>query len=305
MRLSAKTRSRLYSAFLALIYAGALVFALICLLPVVKANREDIGVLQEGRGLLGRWAPADTQTQAISLPTDALVKVKRAYVEEMQRSYKDERTYYAERDAALERTSLLRTDPDHAHWLEQDYAYLLGELGKLARRYGTVAEASLILAPGYSWAGEASPEVPRAGDYAAIVKRCCLADAIVRLLTAANVQCAVTKIEFHPSKAPKKPPPKENVRDYKALRYRIRPVTVEFSVRFSQLRRALEQILKAPSVRARAPVRIKAPKVEEQADYYYPCMVIRKLSFAPVEVSRVGVTLDLDVYDFDIPEDEE
>jgi len=289
---SAKTRSQIYNGVIGLVWAGLVFFLVLVLWPLLRQNREHLALLQEGAQSVVEWqnvAPAE-------LPSNAYVAAAEDYVGQVETAYRRVAAYYVERDAMLERSALLRTDPDHAFHLKEDYDKLIGELSLRSRRFSPDPSVSLTLDPAYPWAGAEGTGEPASSDYADIVKRACMTDAIVRVLTSAESRAVVQTIRYLDPPELDGVPPKQNVKDYGALRYEVRRAEVVFDVLFSQMRQALEQVLKAPGIRTKAPLSIYPPYSEV---YYYPVMLIRELSFKPVRHDWAQVTLLLDIYDFE------
>jgi hypothetical protein len=253
----------LWDLALVVLYAGAVLFAVLRLHPVMAAADADMKRLEQAQDRLGRWLDMSI------LPTRQRIAAERDYTAGMRDEYGRLRSYYVRRDLAIEGNLLEAYTGDPAR-VKRNYAAFKDRLRAAAR-----GSAGGTLLPAYDW--ESPGREPPREELDRIEKNACIAEAVVALFGPLR-SCALTQIAIGGPVARPGPPVRAEA-GVEALRYAVWPVTLQFSVPSGGLARVLDVVAAAPPG--------------------HPCFVLRSLEVASGSADRLDVTLGLGVLDFE------
>lgn len=268
-----KAKRYAFNTFLALVYLGIPVFAVLAFYPVMLANAEALAELEKAEQTLGVWLGKGR------IPTQTRIQAELDYKEGMQAEIERITNYYKHRDGLLECSSLDTYTKDPIH-VKLQYQKLKQELAAKARHERTAQVFRTAFMPPYAW--EEPQRKPRVEDFDAIQKRACIAESLVRILCTRN-PCHIGQLAIGE-------PARRDDEELAAARaaglgYVRRPVTVDCLIWFRQLGATLDSLTAPPAGS--------------------PCVVLRSLEFRPSIRDHVAVHMEFDVLDFEQMEAQE
>jgi hypothetical protein len=305
---SVRTRRRIVTTLIVLVYAGILAFVPLVLWPAMQENSKQIETLQTGRTELDEWTKRIESGEFKA--TAGRVAARSRHLEEVRQTYDQLKQYCMERDRILERTDLLgRTNQYN---FKQDYLSLLNhwrEMNAVERTDRTEGKPEeLAVTPAYGWAEEEGVLPPRA-DYDNITKQTAVLDTVVRMFSTGEADVRLTNVALGKPREADSEPAGPGYKQFGAVRYKLWPATVTGLVPFSSaLRPSLEQVVTSPLHTVEAPVKVDRDKAEPrylptfEERFRLPCVRIRAVRFSPAALNWVKVTVELDIYDFSAQE---
>ena len=302
---SIKTRRRIVTGLIVLVYAGILAFVPLVMWPQMKQNRTDIQDLEAGRDQLTKWN-AEIESGEFEA-TKAQVQNRQERLDKVKDAYQQMNEYCMERDRILERPELLDTSSPYN--FKQDYLSLLNHWQENSpERPGTEETDEMTVEPSYAWATKEGA-MPALADYDEIIKETAVVDAVVRTFVAGRARFRLTSVTVEKARDSVEAPGGGADVRFGAARYKVWPAEVTALIPFSaDYRTSIEQVATAPQHAVKAPRSVgrhpEEPRyrpVDEQ-NYILPCVTIRSIEFAPAEVNWIKVTIAMDVHDFSAKE---
>jgi hypothetical protein len=248
---------------------GAVAFAATQLFPLLQ------GVLTSYRSARDELQTLNSRNEAEVMPTQGVIQqyaeLKRNMIEETERSA----SFYLRQNSSLDKQILesWRMDP---YQLAINYRELKSQLAEEAGNPDFLELGKLD-----DW--EEKPRgKPQKEDFSALEKKSCIARVLTESLTAdPNTVIQIMQIG-EPLEADEAPPVPDV--DWMVVRYRIYPVEVSMSTRFSTLGKTLHSLVTIP------------PATSDQA-----CIGVRSIDLKAESArpaSRVKVDIGLNVLDF-------
>lgn len=272
---SARTRQALTSAAVAVLCLSAVAFAALVIFPGVQDTLSSYRTAEDELETLNSRVTADVMPTRGAI--DQYAQLKTSMVEEVERSA----SFFLRQNQSLDQRILESWRMD-AYQLAINFRELKSKLAEKAGNPDFLELGRLD-----DWEKRAGGK-PQKENFAALEKKACIASALTDGLT----QDPNTVIELMQIEEPVEPetlPPVPDV-DWMLIRYRIYPVDVSFTTRFSTLGKTLHRLVTIPPAASNL-----------------PCMGVRNitvLSEKNTAPERVRVELGLNVFDFYEPNQE-